>query len=96
MIKPTAPVFIEAPGVPEARYLQQAADILNAGSKVVMLVGAGALHARDDVLRVADLLASPIIKTLPGKAAVPDRRSFRARRDRPARHRTCGGRDRRL
>jgi len=50
--------------------------VLNAGERVVMLVGAGALHARDDVLRVADLLASPIIKTLPGKAAVPDRHPF--------------------
>jgi pyruvate dehydrogenase (quinone) len=42
----------------------------------VLLIGAGALHARDDVLRVADLLGSPIIKTLPGKAAVPDRDPF--------------------
>ena len=32
-----------------------------------------ALGARDDLLRVADVLGSPIIKTLPGKAAVPDR-----------------------
>ena len=64
VIKPTAPIFIEAPGVPDARVLQQAADVLNAGNKIVMLVGAGALHARDDVLRVADLLGSPVIKTL--------------------------------
>jgi pyruvate dehydrogenase (quinone) len=76
VIKPTAPVLLEAPGVPEKQYVQDAADVLNAGSKVVMLIGAGALHARDDVLRVADLLGSPIIKTLPGKAAVPDRDPF--------------------
>jgi pyruvate dehydrogenase (quinone)/pyruvate oxidase len=76
VIKPTAPIFIEAPGVPDSHYLQQAADVLNAGSRVVMLIGAGALHARDDVRRVADLLGSPIIKTLPGKAAVPDRDPF--------------------
>lgn len=37
-----------------------------------MLVGAGALHARDEVLAAADALASPIVKTLPGKAVVPD------------------------
>ena len=37
-----------------------------------MLVGTGALGAREEVLAVAELLASPIIKTLPGKAAVPD------------------------
>jgi pyruvate dehydrogenase (quinone) len=76
VIKPTAPILLEAPGVPEQQYVQDAADVLNAGSKVVMLIGAGALHARDDVLRVADLLGSPIIKTLPGKAAVPDRDPF--------------------
>ena len=49
-----------------------AAEVLNAGTKVVMLVGAGALHARDEVLAVAEALASPIVKTLPGKAVVPD------------------------
>ena len=76
VIKPTAPILIEPPGVPAARHLEAAADVLNGGSKVVMLVGAGALHARDDVLRVADLLASPVIKTLPGKAVIPDRNPF--------------------
>jgi pyruvate dehydrogenase (quinone)/pyruvate oxidase len=73
VIKPTKPVLLEVPSVPDNAYLQQAAEVLNAGSRVVMLVGAGALHARDDVLRVADLLGSPIIKTLSGKASVPDR-----------------------
>ncbi len=68
----TAPVFLPAPGQPRADELRQAADVLNAGSKVAMLVGAGALHARDEVLAVADTLASPIVKTLPGKAVVPD------------------------
>ena len=45
---------------------------LNHGTKVAMLVGAGALGAREEVLATAETLASPIIKTLPGKAAVPD------------------------
>ena len=76
VVKPTAPIYIQAPGVPDAHDLERAAEILNAGSRVVMLVGAGALGARDDLLRVADLLGSPIIKTLPGKAAVPDRDPF--------------------
>jgi len=46
--------------------------VLNEGERVTMLVGAGALGAREEVLAVADALASPIVKTLPGKAAVPD------------------------
>jgi pyruvate dehydrogenase (quinone) len=68
----TAPVFIAAPGLPADADLRRAAEVLNAGAKVVMLVGAGALRAGDDVLKVAELLASPIVKTLPGKAVVPD------------------------
>jgi pyruvate dehydrogenase (quinone) len=72
VIKATAPVYLPAPGLPSSSQLEAAAGVLNGGSKVVMLVGAGALHARDEVLAVADLLASPVVKTLPGKAAVPD------------------------
>ncbi len=37
-----------------------------------MLAGAGALHARDEVLTVADRLGAPVIKTLAGKAVIPD------------------------
>ncbi|MGI9032822.1 MAG: thiamine pyrophosphate-dependent enzyme, partial [Acidimicrobiales bacterium] len=68
----TAPVFIAAPGVPRAADLARAAEVLNAGTKVVMLAGAGALRAGDEVLAVADVLGSPVVKTLPGKGAVPD------------------------
>jgi pyruvate dehydrogenase (quinone)/pyruvate oxidase len=68
----TAPVFIPAPDVPRTADLQRAAAVLNEGRKIAMLVGAGALHARQEVLALADLLAAPIVKTLPGKAAVPD------------------------
>jgi thiamine pyrophosphate-dependent acetolactate synthase large subunit-like protein len=46
--------------------------VLNQGTKVAMLVGAGALGAGEEVLATAEALASPVIKTLPGKAAVPD------------------------
>src|SRR5690606_11188568 len=42
--------------------LRLAADVLNAGSKPAMLVGVGALHARDEVLAVADKLGAPIVK----------------------------------
>jgi pyruvate dehydrogenase (quinone) len=68
----TAPIARPAPGVPRGEDLSAAADLLNRASSVAMLVGAGALHARDEVLAVGDLLASPIVKTLPGKAVVPD------------------------
>jgi pyruvate dehydrogenase (quinone) len=58
--------------VPRPEDLQRAADALNAGSKVAILVGAGALHATHEVLETADLLGAGIAKALLGKAAVPD------------------------
>lgn len=52
--------------------IQKAADILNAGSRVVILVGQGALNARNEILSVAKALNAPIVKALLGKAAIPD------------------------
>ncbi|HVB05298.1 MAG TPA: thiamine pyrophosphate-dependent enzyme [Acidimicrobiales bacterium] len=72
VISPTSPAFLPPPGLPRAEDLAAAAAVLNAGEKVVMLVGAGALHAREEILKVAELLGSPVVKTLSGKAAVPD------------------------
>jgi pyruvate dehydrogenase (quinone) len=68
----TAPVYIHSPSVPTRDALQRAATVLNEGAKVVMLVGAGALGARAAVLKAAVTLSSPIVKSLPGKAVVPD------------------------
>jgi len=62
--------------VPENSQLQRAAEALNAGSKVAMLVGAGALHAGEEVVQVADKLRAGIAKALLGKAAVPDELPF--------------------
>jgi pyruvate dehydrogenase (quinone) len=58
--------------VPRDDDLRRAADALNAGSKVAILVGAGAKHATDQVLAVADILGGGIAKALNGRAAVPD------------------------
>jgi pyruvate dehydrogenase (quinone) len=58
--------------VPKDEDLKRAADVLNAGSKVAMLIGAGALGAAPEVLQVADLLGAGIAKALLGKAALPD------------------------
>jgi pyruvate dehydrogenase (quinone) len=58
--------------VPHQHDLAQAAALLNRGQRVAMLVGAGALHATDEVLQTADLLGAGIAKALLGKAAVPD------------------------
>ncbi|GAB2447695.1 thiamine pyrophosphate-dependent enzyme [Streptosporangium sandarakinum] len=68
----TAPVYLPAPGMPRPEDLEAAARVLNAGERVAILAGAGALHAREEVLAVADVLGAPVIKTLPGKAVIPD------------------------
>ena len=52
--------------------LRQAAAVLNAGKKVAILVGAGALGATDEVIAVAERLQAGVAKALLGKAALPD------------------------
>ena len=61
-----------------------------------MLVGAGALHATDELVEVAELLGAGVAKALLGKAARARRSAVRHRLDRPARHRAELGDDERL
>jgi pyruvate dehydrogenase (quinone) len=58
--------------VPADEELARAAEILNAGEKVAMLIGQGARSARPEVEQVADLLAAGVAKALLGKDALPD------------------------
>lgn len=58
--------------VPAHNDLQKAADILNKGKKVAMLIGAGASKAADEVIEVAALLGAGIAKALLGKDVLPD------------------------
>ncbi|MET4040034.1 thiamine pyrophosphate-requiring protein [Bradyrhizobium sp. RT6a] len=57
---------------PRDADLDRAAEVLNAGKKVAMLIGAGALHATEEVIAVADRLSAGCAKALLGKAALPD------------------------
>jgi pyruvate dehydrogenase (quinone) len=61
-----------SPVVPDAAALARAAEVLNAGERVAILVGAGALGATDNVVAVAERLGAGVAKALLGKAAVPD------------------------
>src|SRR5437763_356848 len=66
-------VGYEAPEVtPAKKDLERAARALNEGKKVAILVGAGALHATDEVIEAADRLGAGVAKALLGKAALPD------------------------
>lgn len=58
--------------VPPPDALQAAADVLNSGSRVAILAGAGAHGALDELVQVAELLGAGIAKALLGKAVVPD------------------------
>jgi pyruvate dehydrogenase (quinone) len=57
---------------PDAQQLQAAANILNAGKRVAILAGQGALGARAEVLKIAETLGAPAAKALLGKAVLSD------------------------
>lgn len=58
--------------VPEQADIMRAAEALNAGKKVAILAGAGALDASQELMQVADLLGAGVAKALLGKAVLPD------------------------
>ncbi|WP_049572634.1 thiamine pyrophosphate-dependent enzyme [Nonomuraea sp. SBT364] len=68
----TAAIYLSPPGLPREEDLRAAAEVLNGSERPAILAGAGALHARAEVLAVAEALGAPVIKTLPGKAVIPD------------------------
>jgi pyruvate dehydrogenase (quinone)/pyruvate decarboxylase len=57
---------------PSEARLREAADILNQGRKIAILVGQGALDARFEVIQVAERLGAPVAKALLGKGVLPD------------------------
>src|SRR5919206_2782467 len=68
----SAPGYTRPRVVPPEGQVRQAADILNAGKKVAMLVGQGALGASDEVVEVAETLGAGVAKALLGKTVVSD------------------------
>jgi pyruvate dehydrogenase (quinone) len=62
--------------VPGEDDLRRAADLLNVGERVALLVGQGALHASEEVVAVAERLGAGVAKALLGKAAVSDEIPF--------------------
>jgi len=68
----SADLYASAYPMPHQDKIQQAADLINKGSKVAILAGRGCLHARDEVTRLAEAVGGPVVKPLLGKAVVPD------------------------
>src|ERR1041384_487721 len=67
----TSDIYV-APISADRLMIEKAAEILNNGKKIVMLVGQGALNASEEVITAAQKLNAPIIKAMLGKAVVPD------------------------
>jgi pyruvate dehydrogenase (quinone) len=64
--------FSEPVVVPAAADLARAAEILNSGKRVAMLIGSGAWNAESEVIATAEVLQAGIAKALLGKAVLPD------------------------
>jgi pyruvate dehydrogenase (quinone) len=57
---------------PDKQLIEKAADIMNLGNRVVILVGQGALNAGQQVILISEKIKAPVIKALLGKAVIPD------------------------
>src|SRR3954453_7022539 len=69
-------IYVASHPHPPQQQLQKAADIINHGSKVAILVGRGALGCGKEITDLADLIGAPVIKALLGKAVLPDDSPF--------------------
>jgi pyruvate dehydrogenase (quinone) len=72
----SGPGYARPAVVPSEADLRKAADVLNGGSKVAILIGAGALEAADAVIEIAHTLGAGVAKALLGKSVLPDDLSF--------------------
>ncbi|EWM10747.1 thiamine pyrophosphate-requiring protein [Kutzneria sp. 744] len=62
--------------VPDPTELERAGEVINAGSKVAILVGQGARGAADEVRQLAELTGAGVAKALLGKDVLPDDLSY--------------------
>jgi pyruvate dehydrogenase (quinone) len=72
----TSALWLPVMDAPPSEQIRTAAAVLNSGNKVAILVGQGALNAREEVTQIADQLAAPVAKALLGKAVLPDDSPF--------------------
>ncbi len=58
--------------LPPKAHFARAADVVNAGKRIVILAGRGALGAGDALAELAERLGAPVCTALLGKGALPD------------------------
>ncbi|WP_066833692.1 thiamine pyrophosphate-requiring protein [Rufibacter ruber] len=68
--------YLEPRVLPRPEDLQRAANVLNAGQKVAILIGIGAKDAAAEVMQVAEVLGAGVAKAYLGKAVLPDELPF--------------------
>ncbi len=68
----TSDLMARSANLPDEAQMARAAEILNAGKKVAILAGRGAVGAGSQLAAVAERLAAPVAKPLLGKGALPD------------------------
>ncbi len=68
----TSDTLVNTGNTPDKLLIEKAANIINLGNRVVILVGQGALNAGQEVISIAEKTKSPVIKALLGKAVIPD------------------------
>ena len=69
---PSSVGYLEPVVRPRDEDLRRAAELLNAGERVAMLIGQGAIGAEQEVAEVAELLGAGVAKALNGRAALSD------------------------
>jgi pyruvate dehydrogenase (quinone) len=62
----------DAATLPAEGQLRVAAEVINAGKKVAVLAGRGALGCRGELEGLAEAVGGPVVKALLGKAVLPD------------------------
>jgi pyruvate dehydrogenase (quinone)/pyruvate oxidase len=77
--------------LPNDTDLAQAADILNSGTRIVILAGRGALDAGAELEEAAEILGAPDCESAPRKGICPGRQPVHDRHDRAAGHPTVAG-----
>jgi pyruvate dehydrogenase (quinone) len=73
---PSSVGFLQPVIRPREEDLRRAADVLNAGEKVAMLIGQGAIGAEQEVTEAAELLGAGVAKALNGRSALSDELPF--------------------
>ncbi len=86
-------VFFPRTQAPAEDELNAAAELLNNSSKIMILAGRGALHAKNEVMQLAEKLNAPVAKALLGKALMPDDSTIYHRRNWPFGYHTFYGND---